>query len=1097
MPLTLIRNSDVGALFDDCSERFLAGVGECPGPTGFGAHLWVAQESQLDLLYERARDRGIPGWLGPPVTLMRRLAERFELRDRRIGLLTRRRLIARVAGRVAGRVGLRDPSRSDGVVRGHMLDALFGELLPEGVTPDHLQKALDELGRRDSFAHKRDAWVVGAYREYLSELQRLGRIDARQTHALVAERIDEGKLPGALGGATTLDVYGLYMLRSRHRLLASLARQQEVAVRVWILRPGPGDPEVDEWERFARVHECVIEEVGEGAPKAPQVQPTPDTQREIEWVARRVKRLLVEERVEPHRIAVVARSGEEDTGRVHRALRDAGIDATTIVRARLTEIAALRALLQLFRGVATGWPYRTLRPVLDNTLLDIRLDLRTLDFVAGARRVEGLENWERAIENLLAGLRDTWDDSDRPRDRDLRRSGLWADSVERDLEAFRAVRERLELLDGARSEREWIELTLALLRDEHPAAFHLRRRLCEPAGADGDDERWDTVRLDQRGVRQTEILLREWLDLEHGQEPLAPDAWRQLLGRMLEANELSLTTPVHKGVQVLEAHDAALQPFEHLFVVHANDGVFPRGTPTGGVLSNDERARLRDAGVPLSGRDLDLQRERALWRAVTSSGVVTLSYRTADAGGTPLLPSLLVPPHDESLELPRLRTRYEADDDRFAPVTAAQANQRAAVALHDRLAGGSSAPSAGGDAAALRQAVVAAVAEAHRDPAAASLDEGAPALRPNPWNGWVRDPRVLEALAARFPDDYRWSASLLESYSRLPFHFLLDRVLGYGEMKEADEEVTPLVFGSMAHEMLERFYEAVKEELPTCFESRAEAAFEAAAEATLAQVREDDRWLGNEELWTPAWQSIRDAVRDYLVWELPYLADKRERPLHLEYRFGYGEEDVRIQARDVAGRSGSLRLCGRIDRVDQGPKGLHVLDYKKASAPAGTQYQDGTVLQAALYLKVLEEAGHPVAQGYYRTLKSKAAAPTAKYRTPDGRDYAQRPGLVERHKPDFEAALTFARTIPGRIRSGLFEPVLSWKSQGWARWYPDRDIARSRAQLTGCNRYQDVTPLAPSAAPPLPHEAPAPGGTSTEEASPARLPFEAEEGRDE
>jgi RecB family exonuclease len=1047
MPLTLVRAPDARTLWDACTSRFLDQVGDNPGPADFAAHIWLAQESQADLLYETAVERGIPGWLGPPVTLMRQLPSRFEIRTRRVGLLTRRRLISRIASDIAREVGLKDPSSRDGVVRGHMLDAVFGELLPEGVAPAQLAQALDGLGPGDAFTRQRNDWIVGAYRSYLKQLQAIERIDTRQTNAMVAAIVDGGGLSGALGGATTLHAYGLYMLRSRHRLLRALAEQADVDVQVYALAAAAGDPETGEWEGLAAELGCGVEDLEPDAAEQPpaRVQPAPDTQRETEWVARQVKRLLVEHGVEPHRIAVVARSGEEDTGRMHRALGDAGVVATSIVRARLTEIASLKALLLLFRGAAANWTYRALRPVLDNTLFDIDIDLRPVDFIASTRRVSGLDAWEEQFGKLIAKLEDTYE-SGAPKDRNVRGKGLWPDAVGRALDRFRDVRAALEPLAAERSESEWIELTLELLRNQDPAAFNLRRQLCDPV-----DGRYDVVRLDQRGVRQAENLLREWLDLDHADTPLSPEQWRQLLTRMLEANELSITTPVHKGVQVLEAHDAALLPFEHVFVIHANDRVFPRAAPAGGVLGGDERERLRAAGVPVSWRDLELQRERALWRAVTSSGEVTITYRSADPRGTPLLPSLLVPEHDESTELPRTRTRGEAHDERFVPVTAAQADQRTAVALRDRHT--SVEPDAAlqpGTPELLPHAVLAAVAESYRDPGPSPLPEDSPACRPSPWNGWLRDPRVQGTVAKRFGDDYPWSPSSLENYSKLPFNFLLQKVLRYEEAAEASEEVEPTVFGSAVHDLLEKFYARLKDDLPTDFGTRAETAFEQAAAEVLASAQETDEWKGAAVLWEQEWVKIRDRVRAYLEWELPFLAEKGESPEMLEYGFGFGEERVFLGGKDASGGTTKLRLCGRIDRVDRGKKGLQVLDYKSGRTPGGNDYLDGTALQAPLYMQVLENEGKSVSLGYYRSLKL-AKRPT---------QYA---GKVQRSDDKYGDALRFALSIPGRVRAGLFEPVLSFKAGSWARWHPDRDVARSKAQLREGNRYDGSEPLQPDA----------------------------------
>ena len=1082
MPLKLVRAPDTDTLWDTCVGRFLDELGDNPGPSGFGSYLWTPQNRQVDLLCETAVERGLPGWLGPPITTLRDLGKLFDLRMKRVGLLTRRRLISRVAARVASDVGMTDPTHTDGVVRGHMLDALFGELLPEGISPERLRQALDGLGvpaglqaGGDDFSRHRNAWIVGSYAGYLNELNRLERIDQRQAWARVADRIDIGELPEVLNGASRLHLYGLYMMRSRQRLLGALARQSDVQVSVYVL----AEPEESEWSALTDdIEDVRLKEPIGGTERGlqeplveriPWIQPTPDTQREIEWVAREVKKLVVEKHVEPHRIAVIARSGHEDSGRMHRALAAAGVTATTIVRSKLTEIAALKALLLLFRGAPRGWSYRALRSVLDHPYFDIDIDLRSIDFIAMNRRVDGLDTWEGQLQRLIGRLQAAkQDDADRATRRygyRLRDAGVWLDRVELDLAAFGAIRATLEQYAAPRPEKEWIELTLAALRGTEGLAFGLRARLCKPVGG-----RWDVVRLDQRGLVQIEKLLREWLDLDHPPRPLAPLEWLTLLQRLLEANELSISTPAHKGVQVLEAHDAALTPFDHVFVVHANDGVFPRPVPSGGVLSNDERARLRAApvnGIPLGHRDLELRRERTLWRAVTSSGQVRISYRTADPTGTPLLPSLMVPAHDPSTELPR--THEPQDDDRFTPVTAAQANRLAAQTLRDFVVGdhlegelegdldGEAAPEIHpGTPDLIPFAVVAAVAETHRDTGAEPLEADHPAFRPNPWNGWLRDPRLHELLAKRFSDDYPWSASALETYSKCPFEYLVGRVLNLEEVKEVEEETTPLVFGSVAHDLLEHFYRRVKDDLPASFNARAEAALNEAANVVLAERHQSDEWLGSPLLWEQGWERIRGAVRRYLVWELELLHAKGEMPELLEYVFGYGDASVFVRGKDVTGHPAVLRILGRIDRVDRTGSGhnacYQVLDYKSGKMPASTHYVDGTALQAPLYMRVLEDEGRNVTLGYYRSLK--------KVKKP-----MQYGGKIKRSQSEYDDALRFALSIPRRIRAGLFEPTRSMKGGGWPLWAPGRDVTRSQAELAEGNRYEDVTPLSPEPAP--------------------------------
>ncbi|MCG8467609.1 MAG: hypothetical protein MJB57_05275, partial [Gemmatimonadetes bacterium] len=382
------------------------------------------------------------------------------------------------------------------------------------------------------------------------------------------------------------------------------------------------------------------------------VQPAPDAVREAAWVAREIKRTLLSGDVEPHEIAVIARSGREDTRRIREALRRAGVPSTARVRSPLSEVPALRAALGLFEAVAADWSWATLRPVIKSPYFRIDVDVRPLDFLSTRARPSGLAGWIEGIDRLRveAGSDRGWV---------LARAGVSGAALEEDLAALRSLAERARGLDDPRTEDDWIELTRRLLRGE---PFGMRDRVSEPV-----EDRWDVVRLDQRAVLAVDALLREWRELPKGRnEPIDAGAWLERFRRALDANEIALSTPLQRGALVLEAHEAPLTPFRRVFLVHANDGVFPRRY-AGGLFSEEERAALRSDGIPVSTRDLRLERERRLWRACIGSARVTVSYWTADANGVPRLASLFVPTHDRSDELPRTRRRPTEPGDE--PVT--------------------------------------------------------------------------------------------------------------------------------------------------------------------------------------------------------------------------------------------------------------------------------------------------------------------------------------------------------------------------------------------------------------------------------------------
>jgi ATP-dependent helicase/nuclease subunit B len=752
------------------------------------------------------------------------------------------------------------------------------------------------------------------------------------------------------------------------------------------------------------------------------------------WVARSIKQLIVDGAAEPQDIAVVARTGGDDTRLAIRALRHAGVPASGRIRSSLTEVAAIKALLLVFRGATRQWDYQSLRAVLDNPYFDTKVDLRGIDFIAGAYRPAGLNAWHEKLETALRLVQQN--------DRETWNKGLFEDQLEKDVRAFDRVRETLRCLNDPRPEAAWIDLTLGFLK-ENRGLFLLRRRLCDPVG-----DRWDIVRLDQRGVLQLEQLLHEWRELDLDDRPIDSVAWYAMLRRMLEGSELVLATPGQKGVQVLEAHDAGLVPFSHTFVVHANDGEFPLAGNSTGVLSDEERERLNDLGIPLDHRETALRRERSLWRAVTGqAGQVHVSYRSTDPTGKPLLPSLMIggPNHELLDELPRL---YRPTGEKT--VTPEDGDQQAAFLLANRLVSANSGePSriqiAPSHPDFLQQAIIAAVAESHRGPGLARIVDstGHPALRPNPWNGELRDSDVISFLEDKFDDEYTWSAGQLQTYARVPFQFFLTRVLRLTTREEAEDETSRLTFGSVAHEILERFYGEHLNALPAALVGACADQLDVIAEAVFQEREASSDWLGLPNLWSMTRESIWDAVRGYVSWELEYLQDKNETPVLVEHRFGFDGDPVLLSGSDVIGRSSSLRLRGKIDRVDRTGTSdnpvLHVLDYKSKSTPSTYDYEDGTAQQGVLYLEVLALDGHEVKFGRYRAIE-KPGKP-------------QNGGLIKYGSDQYVKALSISLSIPARAREGLFEPIASRKG-GWADWDVPLEIRRTEAQVEHGNRFE-------------------------------------------
>ena len=980
MPIRAVQAYASLPLWQAFVDGFLADLGTNTGPEGYGAQAWLTHRLQRDRLYRAAAARGLKGWLDPPIRFFSEFPRIFDITRRPVSALERHLALDRIARREAAAAGLNE----DGVDRpglGRAADRLLGELLPELANSGELAKLAHALGG-DAFGDRRNQWLIRTSQAWLRELEQAGKYDPRSIHALAADAISAGGLPKALKGAKRLHIYGLTTTRTRGRLLQAMAGQSDVDVVLYLLEDG----EPSEFDGLLGLSEL--------PPVRPSdrltVQPAPDEQRELEFIALRIKQLVHEDRVPLEDIAVVARTGREDARLAFSILGNAGIPATARIRTPLDQVPAIKAVLALLRGSALGWPYRAMRQLLESSYFDLQVDLRAIDHLATERRIEGLDQWLARLRGLTTRI-DAAGKGD-----DVEKAGLKVDRVTRDADALTAFRDQAVRLEGSRPIADWLALTRELL---DPGWFEFRKRLCQEVGG-----RWDLVRLDQQGVDALDEMLREWQVAGSPTDPVSPLEWYESVRRFLANNEIALSTPVRTGVQVLEAHEAALIPFAHTFVIHANDGEFPKLPASGGLYDDEERKLLAGLGLGVADRDRQLQRERALWRAVTAGPAVTITYRTADANGVPLLPSLMVPAHDESSAIPRTRFTWPT------PFTPHHADRTATALLPGAIRVPEPLP--------IRLAILRAFAESRR---LGSPDGARPAGVLSAWNGELRDPAVLALLGTRWGQERPWSPSALEQYAQNPFLFLLERVLYLEEKLEAEEDLTPMKRGSVIHSLLERFYGEYTGPFPGTLTAEVSALFDAVADEVFREVEAEGEWLGLEPVWVVKRDEIRETVREFLAWELEEFGAWR--PHARELAFGMSETDpvARVEGTDLSGTPVAMLLRGRIDRVDvrQAFGAEHrVVDYKSGTIPEMKYYADGAALQGPIYLAALASRGMTPAEAVYLSIKHHKAGAGVSWDSDEARQ-----------------AIRIALSIPGRVRAGRFEPAAAKSLGKWVDYW--------------------------------------------------------------
>lgn len=160
----------------------------------------------------------------------------------------------------------------------------------------------------------------------------------------------------------------------------------------------------------------------------------------------------------------------------------------------------------------------------------------------------------------------------------------------------------------------------------------------------------------------------------------------------------------------------------------------------------------------------------------------------------------------------------------------------------------------------------------------------------------------------------RLSASAWQTLIDCPYRYFARHGLGLGEADEAAEETEKRHYGELLHRILARFH-ARRPRLSDA--PRAELSAELAA---LSDAVFDEAGLGDYLLraWRYRWQHHID---DYIEWALAREVDG--------YRWRQGE--VPLDRPLVLDSGATITLHGRLDRLDDGPEGLAVIDYKARS----------------------------------------------------------------------------------------------------------------------------------------------------------------------
>ncbi|HVE83929.1 MAG TPA: PD-(D/E)XK nuclease family protein [Myxococcales bacterium] len=890
------------------------------------------------------------------------------------------------------------------------LDLVF-ELKAGGLGAEDFARAVEELPPSRAERARYLARLYAAYEARMAELKLADREDEVRGALL---RVQQGELPEPILRAGRLELRGVYDFPPlRLELLLALARACESKrVNLLLELPGAGsaavdlavDPVLGAIERagaeltYLDAHKTDL--VGEGRPLAAlgahlfrlevnkgaaaelgeklELFSVASQTEECRQIARRAA-ALVGEGVPPEQIAIAYRDLGEEAERMVEALEELGIPARLRRGAPLASTAAGRVALSLpllvddafpaaevARAVSSRYLPEVSRPEVDAPARWLQL-ASVRDDQVGARGEKG------AYEVRLTALADRMD-------RARAGSGWGARQLLERCQKLFAIGRQLPAEATALQHltRWWRALgDLGLAKAlERP----------EPRGSEGTSLGRAVLRALARDQAASEALRAMYRELHlafdqsgAGQARLSRRVFHRWLQDAAVDFNLAPRGPRAGAVRVLDLRQVVGRQFAHVCVGGVADGRLPGREAPSALFPDEDRRRVnrffkRDA-FRLSTGEAD---GRAPWRAAedrllfalalsASRDKATLSFARLTAAGQEQIGSPFL------TELERLTgARLEQRELRPVPLlddaySQAQLRQRVAMEVYGRPDLRVSRPDPAASAMGrhfarqgwLRAAGELVAIEVERLHFFSDLAEEAGAH-----SGLVGTGGLEAELAERFRlgPDRPLSASALARYANCAFQGFAASVLGLEEPEAPGEELAPRDKGSFWHRVLEELFPRLREAglLRRPAEEIPDAVLDEAVEVARARA-EARTHVGHPSLWEIDRERARSMVRRVLAAEGNGLPFPQHQPEHVELTFGRRDSPEGWREVVIPGVAGEQDVFveGKIDRLDRGPSGWAVIDYKSGAVRKSELKADllETEFQLPLYLLAARSAG--------------------------------------------------------------------------------------------------------------------------------------------
>jgi len=659
---------------------------------------------------------------------------------------------------------------------------------------------------------------------------------------------------------------------------------------------------------------------------------------EIEQIAARIKRLLVDGEARPSEIVVVFRSLEEVSELIREVFGRLGIPVAIETGWSLECSRGLRALAGLLELDLEDWTFEQVLGVLSSNYFQPEWP----EWRSGGPAVI-----ERAVRCLQVpyGRRQLMDELAAAQSAGNNRFSATAIGQVGDFVAALAVIRRLasalDALPQQASLPDWAKAWQTLAQTTG---------LLRAMSSDSGEVSEEAAAIDRRAWDRLQDVLKESDLLERRLNQAPPlldrrEAYRTLL-EIMASERLDSEEDEAGRVRVLTVESIRTLYVPYLFLAGLAEKYFPLPEREDRLYSESEYAQLIAAGLPLPAHGERIRGEMMLfYEALTRAGrKLVLSYPAFDEKAQPLLPSPFLDEVEAAFGARRI-LRYEETD--LSPLPR---GDEPLCEAEFRV--GAVARSLKGDVKLLAGLCQRDQAEERAFAPSAAIAAGLELIhlrqernKFSPAEGILQSAAARQVLESIFPPQYYWSVTELERYASCPFRFLLERILHIEPVEEPALESDYLGRGRIVHEALAYFHRRVNALLgrpgspleldAAAYEALLQEALERSLPPRPSLPWDAALWEVDRRVVAGFLDQYRTQLEDYAAswkdFEQPFV------PVMFEVSFGRKDADPPSTAKPLQLRAGNetVHLAGRIDRVDIGRMAgqtvFNVLDYKSGS----------------------------------------------------------------------------------------------------------------------------------------------------------------------